>query len=233
MAISHVCMSCGTELSRVRARCDEQLDLWLVTCPRCDTTCARRLTAWLARRRQWRRLAFAILMLVLQLGLLGGSILAANATVFVVTSELDAYGVYSIGDVVTMLQDAQSQGTALIVFIAGTGIAVGVWLRTGMARWPFWGAWLAWSALLVAFVSLPDLLNIIEREYWRLGGWQGYRGGRIELDWQHRVLVALLIALVAFIAMPLGTLGRRLWDITRPARWMRLLRRRRAARGRI
>lgn len=232
MAISHVCMSCGTELCQVRARRDESLALWLVTCPACNTTCARRLAEWLARRRRARRLVLALTTLALQIGLLAGSLMAAAATVIVVTAELDAYGVYTIADALDMLRDPQSQGTALIVFIAGAGTAVGVWLRTGLARWPFWGAWLTWTALLITLISWPDLLHVIEREYWRLAGWHGYRGGRISLDWQHRAMVALLIAIVAFIAMPLGTLGRRLWDITRPARWMRQLRRRRAARGR-
>lgn len=233
MAISHVCMACGTELARRRARHDAALDLWLVTCPTCNTTVVRSSVRRRAARRRIRRAVIATVVACVQVGLLLASIFASVALVLVSTAELDAYGRDpALVEFVRMLRDREGVAIPIVVYLVVTGTAVGVWLRAGLGHWRFWTAWLVWTALLLAVLSLPEVNRIVGRLYWRLGGWEGYRGVRFELFWIDRAQVAMLLAVIAFITMPLGTLGRRLWTSTRSARISRLLKRQRAARGR-
>lgn len=231
MAISHVCNTCGTELSRVRARVD--LGLWLVTCPSCGATAVRRRPFLLARRRQGRRLALAVITLFVQLVLLAGSLGAARATIWVVTNELDAVGIHNLlSDALELLRDEHGPRFVISVYLILAGTAIGVWLRTALSRWPFWAAWLAWTALLLTVTSRPEIVAAVERLYWRLGGWHDFRPGRHSIEWFLRFQVALLLAIIALLTMPIGAAGLRLWKGTRRARWIRRLRRARASRGR-
>ena len=78
MAISHLCISCGFDLARVRIRPDPFYALPIAICPDCGEAAVRRMHPMKQAWRTLLRLKTSLIALALQLAMLIGGAAAAR-----------------------------------------------------------------------------------------------------------------------------------------------------------
>lgn len=145
MVMSHVCLRCGRDLTRVRANRDPQVPWPIVTCPECGGASVRRrhpvgvLLRWLIR---------------LDAALTGVAIrLVTGLVVFVGASVT----------IRSLLENPWPPHTDAgvpvgpIALMAGSLIALGTWVAIALAHWRWWLAWPAVLGLLGVLQMLPEL----------------------------------------------------------------------------
>jgi DNA-directed RNA polymerase subunit RPC12/RpoP len=148
MAISHLCITCGADLARVRARREEHYGLPLVLCPRCGTAAVRRqrpLGRWWATRR----LGISLAALLAQLALLTGFIWL---TIFVCIE---------LGREIALGRLGIDQPEKTIILALAFGllpIALGTWLTAGLRHWRGAAAWITFALLILPMLSIDTLI---------------------------------------------------------------------------
>ncbi len=198
MAISHVCLSCGLDLARVRARLEPRYALPIVVCPDCGrATLRRKRRAW----RSFRRLAVSLVTLAAQLGMVVGGL----AGLFAVSEELgDALARGSFGGM------PRDEIIFRLSVYAAFAVALGTWLTAGFSharRTTTWLVFYGCGVVLIAFGSLID--------------------GRTNGLGFHFVVATGVMA-VALAGVPIGMLTRVAWLQVERATWRRHRRRLRA-----
>jgi hypothetical protein len=238
MADSHICLSCGLDLARVRAVVEPVYGLSLVACPGCAAGAVRREDSVTAAWRTAVRFASALGAMIFRLG--AGAALMAASVGFVygaeaVSAELGVTVLDLPG--AAMEQAARRGGDAFAVLgvVAvwlGVEVGVGVLLTAGLRHWrPRWRVWGAWAVLLLVLLSVEPLLFAVQAPVGRLVGDPVVYEGPGPVEWLTRWALGLGALVAAAAGIPVGMgliwLG---WHVDRwRFRWRR--RRMRAGRG--
>ncbi len=195
MAIAHVCLHCGTTLTRVRPHRDPHYSLLLVVCPDCGQAWVRSRHPIQHRWRAYLRAQRSVGTLVLQVCLLGG---LATATVA------------SIGwldfKMVRMSYEALLQRTrAALVFMGVVlPLSVGVWLTAGLSHWRRWVAWVAWTTLIAFLLSIEPILQPLLVKFKAFCG-LAVIPTPVEVDWWvHKLAILGGIMLIATAGIVFG-----------------------------
>lgn len=181
MAISHVCLSCGLDLARVRALLEPRYALPVVVCPDCGRAAVRRKPRQL---RSLQRLAVSLLTLIAQLG-----ILAAGLGLLIAIS-------IEMGNVLADGTFGALPGNEILLrfaVCAAFAVALGTWLTAGFGHARRTTTWLVFAGLGIVLVSLGSLI-----------------GGRPD-QLVPRCLVVVMVMTVATAGVPLGMLTRVGW----------------------
>ena len=178
MAISHVCLSCGLDLARVRALLEPHYALPVVVCPDCGWAAVRRAPR---DRRSFHRLLVSLLTLISQLGLLAaglGMLLFVGIEMGDVLAS-GTFGALSSEDILLRL-----------TVCAAFAVALGTWLTSGFGHVRRTTTWLVFSGFGIVLVSIGSLV-----------------GGSLDVL-AARCLVVVMIMTVATAGVPLGMLAR-------------------------
>ncbi len=190
MAISHVCLSCGLDLARVRARLEPRYALPIVVCPDCGWAAVRRKP-----RRSFVRLSASLLALVVQLGLLAAG-LGGLVAISIELGDVLAQGSFG-----TLARDEIILRLAVCVAFA---IMLGTWLTAGFGHARRTTTWLVFTGLGIALLSLGLAGD----------GWSG----QFEVL-RARCLVLAMIMAVATAGVPTGILARAAWRHVERSLW--------------
>lgn len=226
MAVSHICLSCGLDLARVRAVTEPQYGLPVVVCPECSTGVVRRKDVLTARWREAVRTAAAVRAILSRI--LSGALLmgASVGAVFLLEAGGDSQG-RSILEMPGVLLRGDSSWTSddgwawvVIFFMAWAGVeaAVGILLSVGLAHWrPRALPWVVWASGLVLLLSLnPATFPVRAAMGWALGDPVAYDGPGWAV-WADRIVVGLGAMAAAPLGVPLG------WGLAWIGGQMRLL----------
>jgi hypothetical protein len=221
MAISHLCISCGFDLARVRVRPDPCYALPIVVCPDCGDAAVRRRHPMQQAWRTVLRLKTSLIALAFQLAMLiGGGAAVVAVCVFVGDA-------WILGDLVS------PQREELIVAFFAFGVlpvTLGAWLTAGLGHLRRFPVWLFFSLAALGLISLDCVGEpLAGRALEALGlsltpfdfRWDLFSG---------RVVMLAAIMTIAIAGIPLGMLarvGHRSW---RRSRWRARRRRFRARR---
>jgi hypothetical protein len=221
MAISHLCISCGFDLARVRVRTDPVYALPIVICPDCGEAVVRRRHPMQRAWRSFVRLKTSLIVLVFQLAMLTGGLSTVVAVCVLVG---DAW---SRGDL-TVPRDEE----VIVAFLAFVvlPVALGTWLTAGFGHVRRRYAWFLFSLTGLVLVSLDCVgLPLAQRGLETIG----LTASPVEFRWDllsARVAVLTVITTIAIAGIPFGMLarfGHRRW---RRNRWQARRRRLRARR---
>jgi len=221
MAISHLCISCGFDLARVRVRPDPFYALPIVICPDCGDAAVRRRHPMQQAWRTVLRLKTSLIALAFQLAMLIGGGAAVIATCVLVG---DAW---AVGDL------AFPQREELIVAFFAFGVlpvALGAWLTAGLGHMRRLPVWLFLSLAALVLISLDCVGEPLARRALEAFG---LSLTPIDFRWDllaARVAMLTAIMTIALAGIPLGMLarvGHRRW---RRNRWRARRRRLRARR---
>ena len=224
MAISHLCISCGLDLARVRVRPDPLYALPIVICPDCGEAAVRRMHPM---KRAWRtvlRLNTSLIALGFQLSLLIGG---GSAVVAVCVLVGDAWALGSL---------AFPQREERIIAFLAFGVlplALGAWLTAGLGHLRRLPVWLVFSLAVLVLISLDCVGEPLARRGLEASG---LSLTPIDLRWDllsARVAVLTAIMTIAIAGIPLGMLarvGHRRWRCNRWRARRRRLRARRTGR---
>lgn len=149
MAISHVCLSCGLDLARVRARLDPHYALPIVVCPDCGRAAVRRKHR--IGRRTLKLLA-SLVALIVQAGLAAAGVFGLT----VVSHELG--GMLARGGLGALPRE---EIILRLAACAAFAVALGAWLTAGLGhcrRLRTWLVFLGAGAVMVSLVPLFDAL---------------------------------------------------------------------------
>lgn len=213
MAVSHICLSCGLDLARVRAVTEPHYGLPLVVCPECSVATVRRKEAVTAAWRRTLRTAAAIRAMVLRLA--AGAVLMGASVGIVFFLELEAESDRGfIMEVPGALLTGNSRWTSdedwplAVVFFTVWALVqtgVGILLSGGLAHWrPRALPWVVWAAVLVLMLSLnPATYPLRAAMAWALRDPVFYHGPGLG-DWAGRIAVGLIAMAAAPIGIPAG-----------------------------
>jgi len=221
MAISHLCMSCGFDLARVRARPDPYYALPMVLCPDCGEAAVRRMHPSLHGWRTLVRLKTSLVALAFQLTMLA-SLGSAVVAVCVLAGEEWVRGRLGVLDRLELV-------VAVLAFGA-LPIALGAWLTAGLGHVRRWGAWLAFMSLALVLISLDCVGEPLTR---RVLEACGFSLAQTDFRWDRfaaRLAVLAVIMTIATAGIPPGMLARVGYRRWRHNRWCARRRRLRARR---
>ena len=189
MAISHVCISCGLDLARVRARLEPRYALPIVVCPDCGHTAVRRKPrAW----RSFRRLMVSLLALAAQLAM----VVAGLAGLLAVSDELgDAIARGSFGGL------PRDEIIFRLSVYAAFAVALGAWLTAGFSHARRTTTWLVFYGSGIVLIAVGALID-----------------GRSNGLGFHFVM-ATVVMTVALAGVPLGVLAGFSWRQVERATW--------------
>ena len=189
MAISHVCLSCGLDLARVRARLEPRYALPIVVCPDCGHTAVRRKPrAW----RSFRRLMVSLLALAAQLAM----VVAGLAGLLAVSDELgDAIARGSFGGL------PRDEIIFRLSVYAAFAVALGAWLTAGFSHARRTTTWLVFYGSGIVLIAVGALID-------------GQSNGL-----GFHFVVATVVMTVALAGVPLGVLAGFTWRQVEHATW--------------
>lgn len=238
MAISHICLSCGLDLARVRARLDPALRLPIVTCPECGGNSVRRrhvlVTAWRGAMRRryaiWSFIAQLVVFNALLWSIAGLSWAIArqmeldSSTLVAVIR--DAYRIEASG-----LRRFSDVGPWRISVWLIASIVAGVWMGATLPHWKRWAPILVWPAALAIAACAPMIAWLI---WWPLAK-LAMRPAIYLGPTQHQTMIMAQVitaaCLLTFAALPAGPLARKAWRRSRARRWRKRLSRARRTRS--
>jgi hypothetical protein len=212
MAESHVCMSCGLDLARIRAVVEPRYGLPVVACPDCRTVVMRRMDPMVAQWRRTMRVFAAVRAMLVRVVAAVVLMSASVGVVLLLEAEANARG-RRLFDLPVLLRRNQlgfsgDDWLGVWLFLAswiGVQAGVGVLLSVGFGHWrPRIFAWGGWAATLVLFLSWPAVVHpFVAATGWALRdpvAYDGPVGGVLVM----RATVGLGAMLAAPLGVPLG-----------------------------
>jgi hypothetical protein len=221
MAISHLCISCGFDLARVRVRPDPFYALPLVICPDCGDAAVRRRHPMQQAWRTLLRLKTSLFALAFQLAMLIG------CTAAVVAVSVLVGDAWAEGDLA--LPQREEVIVAFLAF-AVLPVVLGAWLTAGLGHLRGLHVWLGFSLLMLMLISLDCVGEPLAQ---RALAALGLSLKPFDFRWDllsARVAVLTAIMTIAVAGIPFGMMarvGHRRW---RRNRWWARRRRFRARR---
>jgi len=196
MADSHLCLSCGSDLARVRARQEPHYGLPLVICPACGAAAVRRRHPLV---RGWRTLR----QLGTSAGVLAFQVAALGAGVGLVTSACIALGEDLVRGRLGRLETDQM--ATLLLMLVILSVALGTWLTAGLRHWRRSAAWVFFGGLVLVLLAADTVMRPVLTLVLRAGGFAEYAYS-LELDeFVARSMCLAGILAVATAGIPLGT----------------------------
>ncbi len=197
MAVSHLCLNCGTDLAHIRARREEHYNLPLVTCPECSTTVVRRQHPV---QEQWR----SLLRLKTALGWLTAQSITAAGLLAAVTGLCIGFRYALAHNEVDFSNSDTVIGTAAMFILLP--LAVGIWLTAGLSHWRRPIAFGTFTALVCVLLSvdviigpflthLPGMFGLVIDEV----------APRSEMFFERLTILAVIVT-VALAGIPTGRL---------------------------
>lgn len=231
MLIAHVCPCCGTQLARKRA--EFAYGLHIVRCT-CGYACVRRRHPLIARWGSGCLAARAWTFLVVQIVLAAVFTLASAGFIAAIQKELRDLGVapwalpralagHGPKGKALSIWFHHDAGYILLIIVPVFLVFVGAWLRASMGRWPF--PVLVW-ALGVSLWLWHELLLYPLRFVLNVGP---YTGPTARDSGEQAFLLAVAFIIV-FCSAPIGRGLESLFRMSRRQRFIKQLRKRRAAR---
>jgi hypothetical protein len=217
MALAHVCLGCGFDLARQRPRKELHYGLPMIVCPRCAAPSVRRKHPLMVRWRQFRRVDWAVSILVAKL-LVAVAIAAATAFTILLSllmainwpppkAELDVVRNFAVWAVIVL------------------PLIIGIWITAGLNHLTRRRAWLGWAAVLSMVVLLIAALlaSGSERKHFEPGTVEDVRSFAYWLPMFFTLGMTMLGAMMVLSAMgvPAGQLLLRLSAFNRKLRWRR------------
>lgn len=164
MAASHICLTCGIDLSLTRAVAEPIYGLPLVTCPECGAKAVRRRHPVVAHGRRATRAAGGILAIAARVVI---ALLLMILSLLVIFGTDEGLRGARLGwrDLPGQLMKPaterasrfdswyQAEGVIVVAGWLAIALATGVFLAAAMPHWRRWRLWLAWTAILAGFAS--------------------------------------------------------------------------------
>ncbi len=168
MALSHICIGCGLELSRRRTSPDPHYGLPVVVCPGCSVPSVRRpgmRLGWRAGRRQRRALLTLAAQSAFGLFLLGATVGLTIGFVDERTGLLESLRL--LGGLLAGAADwgdYDSTPAILLLSLTAVSITAGAWLTVGLAHCTRRYVLAGWAVLIQAAVlASPAAGNWVEK----------------------------------------------------------------------
>src|SRR5262249_31403891 len=148
MALAHICLGCGLDLARQHPRKEPHYGLPLVVCPRCATACVRRRHPIVVRWRQFRRVDWALSILVVKMLWALATITATGFTMF---------GALMLMARWPQIEHEFTSGWKSHLFALGMAAAwafvilpciIGAWITAGLGHLTRRQAWIGWLAIM-------------------------------------------------------------------------------------
>jgi hypothetical protein len=195
MAISHLCISCGWDLARVRVRRDPHYGLPLVHCPECGHTAVRRRHPISDRWRALLRLLTSLLAIVLQLAAAAFFLPMVIAACMEIGQGMpaDTFRYYDPRDAVLF-------GALVFLLALGTG----AWFTAGLHHWRRWVPWLVFIPPMAIVLSIDCVIAPAVVQFARE---RGFTDHFIAYEWDQLLMRSLALAgimIVAIAGLPLG-----------------------------
>jgi hypothetical protein len=221
MAISHLCLSCGWDLARVRAQVEPRYALAILLCPRCGEAAVRQIHP---AQRGWRtflRLKTSLLALIFQLAAL---VAGLSVVILVCVQVGDAW--------VRGALAAPKDDELIVAFLAFAllPILLGAWLTAGFSHTRRLGTWLVFSILALGALSVDC---VAWQALQRLLDACGLSMTLADYRWDllgARLAVLATLMIIATAGIPLGMLALAAHRRWRRNRWRARRRRFRARR---
>lgn len=220
MPLAHHCISCGNDLSWIRAVPDPKYGLAIVVCPVCSTACTRRKPQILTAIRRFKSgfrtgivLAVKVFMLSLLLTMSMGILVGfADDT----PTPSDAIGVvmYAINkqtntgvENVSFVRSIDMIRTIYLLLVL-VSVGAGVWMRSAHGHIKLWISVVIWYAMLLALLLITYAGNAIGSVL------EGRSIDQMSLSKELGALGVYLLTTLPFFAigLPLGARAKRIWD---------------------
>ena len=171
MAVAHVCISCGTSLTRIRPGLDPHYGLRVVVCPGCGTACVRRrdplVAGWRRFREIHRSLRQVVFLPLAAWALLAGAIFGAALTLDLLRA-LNSSWTGLHGDLLSgramawripdwMRGSGEPFSPIVLVIFA---FAAGLVLAFGLSHWRRWALIPLWLGMWNLAVFMPLILRV-------------------------------------------------------------------------
>jgi len=217
--MSHHCISCGNDLSWIRAVPDPHYGLPVVVCPACDVACTRRkppIFTAIRRFKAARRTAVTLLAQFLTLALLAGmSVTIIRGLAGDAASPATAFGAILYGMTNRLNEQVLDSGfeqdpemirTILVVFLL-VSIGAGAWIRSAHGHLRLWVSVLCWFALIIGLLGI----GYGEEALSRTMNMQNLH--HLTISRELGAAAVFLFFTVPFVALglPLGTRARKIW----------------------
>lgn len=222
MAISHICLDCGTDLALVRAVREPIYRLSLVICPECGRAAVRERHPILAGWRAMIRLSRSIGALIVQLALLViflGSLTAVS--VLVVEYPGWFLGGASPDPFIAWLP---------MLIVIGPSVVLGVWIGATLPHWRAASALFVLGMIVAGFLTVDTILMPSIEAAIELTGSQCNDLPFGPDRWLLRLGPLAAMLLMAATGVPVGRLVSRGYHQFRVGRWRARRRRLRARR---
>jgi MFS family permease len=238
MSLAHVCLGCGLDLARQRARKEPYYGLSLIVCPRCATASVRRKHPIAVRWRQVRRVDWALSILLVKLLCALAIAIATGFTIFAAMMLLARWPEiepeFTAGWRVHAFELAMAAAWALVIL---PGI-IGTWITAGMSHLTRRQAWTGWFAFMSVVIGGIAAL-IASGSSDEYGGYR-FEPGAVEnvrefaIAWAAFFSLGMLmltwIVLCAIMGVPIGRVLLWLGSFNQSMRWRRRRRRLRRVR---
>lgn len=238
MAISHLCLSCGLDLARVRVSRDNALHAPIVTCPECGSSAIRRKPALVKAWRTAMRRRTAAWTLVAQLVVFNATIWSIAGLSWTISHQMqddhqslvqvivDAFRLE--GSPMRRFDNVGPWHVSIWIFAS---LAAGLWLGSALPHWKRWAPYVVWPIGLTTAFSAPFIGWAIWFPVAALAARPTYYDGPSMAGWLIGMQVIAASCVLTCIAVQAGPFARRSWNRSRARRWRKRLARRRLLRG--
>ncbi|MCL4210720.1 MAG: hypothetical protein HRU76_03590 [Phycisphaeraceae bacterium] len=219
MPIAHVCVKCGSDLSRRRARREPHYGLWIVPCDGCGAVAVRQRHEITSGILHIHRLHMALEALLLK------TLVSAGLLTLAVIA---AWGVSVVLPPRIGLRMEEAVGVCFAALVV-LPFATGIWLSTAFTHHRRWKVWLTWwtipaALLIIGYVayaltwpgmSLPRNMGATGQEYLDLRRQDGWREMLLLLG--VGLPACIVMGLVSWSGVPAGRLIN--WVLSHARRW--------------